>query len=130
METFPTNSARNYTPLPIDNQRGFPQSFPFLFAGQTYHFWLYVNIAADLLVQQPNFLELPQTRAFLAVRVEREIGGNERQTIFQRKVLPSLEYEAENIVLAFPQQRIARNNLNGQGDFGSQVTGGIATRWA
>jgi hypothetical protein len=49
--------------------------------------------------------------------------------LFARKVAPELEYEFEEIALVFPFQRIARNNLNGQGAFGSQVIGGIARRW-
>jgi len=38
-------SGRQFTPLPINGTRGFPQSFPLLFGGQTYHFRLYVNMA-------------------------------------------------------------------------------------
>jgi hypothetical protein len=54
----------------------------------------------------------------------------EQQPIFNRKVIPTLKYEAGDIALNFPQQRIALQNLNGQGNFGSKVTGGIASRWA
>jgi hypothetical protein len=45
-------------------------------------------------------------------------------------VLPGVEYEAGGIVLRFPEQRVARGNLNGQGDYGSLVRGEIAQRWA
>jgi len=123
-------SGRQFAPLPIDNTLGFPQSFAFLFGSQIYHFKLYVNIAAELLTAKRDSIELPSQTAFLVVRVDRELGDGTRQTIFLRKVVPELEYEAENIVLSFPRQLVARNNLNGQGDFGSQVTGGIAPRWA
>lgn len=66
----------------------------------------------------------------MVLHVEREASDGSRETIFLRKVVPELEYEAEGIALIFPQQRVARANLNGRGDFGSQVIGGIAPRWA
>ena len=121
---------RQFGPLPIDNALGFPQSFPFLFGSQIYHFKLYVNIAAEGLDGKGDPIELPSEDAFLVVRVDRELAEGTRQTIFLRKVVPELEYEAENLVLIFPRQLVARSNLNGQGDFGSQVIGGVARRWA
>jgi hypothetical protein len=121
-------SERQFTSLPIDNARGYPQSFAFVFADQTYHFRLYVNIPAELLYSRTNFIELPSPEAFLVVRVERELTDGTRQIIFLRKVVPELEYEAESIAMIFPRQLVARNSLNGQGDFGSQVIGGIARR--
>ena len=130
MNVLSSASGRQFFVLPIDSTRGFPQAFPFLFGGQTYNFRLYANIPAERLDDRVAFIELPTAEAFLVVQVEREIAEGARETIFLRKVVPQLEYEAENIMLIFPQQRIARNNLNGQGDFGSQVIGGIAPRWA
>lgn len=130
MDLETAKSGRRYTPLPIDTSLGFPQSFALVFEGRTYHFRLYVNIAAELLPEQTGFLPLPSEQAYLVVRVEREATGGERETVLVRKMAPELEYETENIALFFPRQRIARNNLNGQGDFGSQVIGGIARRWA
>jgi hypothetical protein len=131
MVTFTSKSGREYDPLPIDSTRGFPQSFPFLFEGQNYHFRLYVNIAASVLNvnDDKTFLELPTETAFLVVQVDKEISDGERETIFVRKVIPELEYVAEKIAIAFPKQKIARNNLNGQGELGSEVIGGIAKRW-
>jgi hypothetical protein len=78
--------------------------------------------------EQISFLPLPSEQAYLVARVEREAAGGSRETVFVRKLAPELEYEAENIALFFPRQLIARSNLNGQGDFGSQVIGGIARR--
>lgn len=130
MDTLLTKSGRQFTSLQIDGAKGFPQSFPLLFGGQNYHFRMYVNIAAHLLDDTTVFLELPSTDAFLVVQVEREVAAGTRETIFLRKVVPELEYEAENITLIFPRQLVARNNLNGRGNFGSQVIGGIAPRWA
>lgn len=129
MGLFDTNSGRTYTPLPLDATRGFPQSFPVLFGGRAYHFGLYVNAAAGRLGDAEELLELPAPDAFLVVRVEREEAGGGRETIFLRKVVPGLEYECGDIALVFPAQRVARLNLNGQGNFGSAVAGGIAARW-
>lgn len=126
--TFAT--TRNFMPLPIDETRGFPQTFPLLFDGRTYHFRLYANIAAARLNGPASVFELPAEDAFLVVQVDVEAGGGGRETIFRRKVSPGLEYEFDNIVLVFTQQRVARGNLNGQGEFGSEVVGGIARRWA
>jgi hypothetical protein len=130
MGLFDTASGRDYAPLPLDATRGFPQSFPMLFGGRTYYFGLYVNVAAERLGDPEGVLELPAQEAFLVVRVEREEAGGGRETIFLRKVVPGLEYECGDIALVFPAQRVARRNLNGQGDFGSAVAGGIAARWA
>lgn len=74
-------------------------------------------------------VDLPYPYAFLVAKVEIGLSESERYPIFNRKVVPSLEYLAGDIALFFPQQRIALQNLNGQGNFGSQVTGGIAPRW-
>ncbi len=125
-----SRSGKSYTPLPIDSTRGFPQSFPLSFEGRTYQLSLYVNIAAPQLTDKTTVIELPIPQAFLVVRVERENPNQTRDTIFLRKVVPSLEYAAENIMLTFPQQQISASNLNGQGNFGSNVLGGIAKRWA
>ena len=138
MEKITAKSGREYALLPIDNERGFPQSFPLLFGGRTYYFRLYANVAADLLDEKATFLKLTDNnRAFLVVRVQREDTDGSRQTIFLRKVVPDLEYEAEDIMLTFESQHIAVENLNiavenlnGQGNLGSQVFGGIALRWA
>lgn len=131
MDAPTASRRRSYTPLPIDASRGFPQTFQMLFGGQTYYFSLYVNVAAERLAATADgVLELPSEDAFLVVSVARERAGGERATIFRRKVVAGLEYEAGEIALVFTRQRVARRNLNGQGDFGSQVSGGIAPRWA
>ena len=131
MDTFTGKSGREYELLPIDSTEGFPQSFPFLFEGQNYLFRLYVNIEDSALNvnEDKTFLEVPTKRAFLVVQVERELSSGNRETIFVRKVVPELEYVAEKIAIAFPKQKIARNNLNGRGELGSEVIGGIAKRW-
>jgi hypothetical protein len=130
MDALVAKSGRSYTPLPIDGARGFPQSFPFSFEGQSYRYRLYFNVAAELLDARPEFIETPSEEAFLVVQVDRDLAGATGETIFQRKVVPGLEYEAEEIALLFSAQRLARANLNGQGEHGTRVLGGIARRWA
>jgi hypothetical protein len=122
-------SGRNYLPLPIDSTKGYPQTFSWPFEGQTYYFRLYVNISSHLLEQVlPNQM-LPSQSAFLVVQVEQDTTTGNRETIFLRKVVPNLEYEAAAIALTFSSLDIARTHLNGQGDFGSKVIGGMAKRW-
>jgi len=130
-------SGRTYTTLPIDGIRGVPQSFPVIFANRNYLFRLYVNIPADRVTDKTQILDLPIGKvkrdplsfdAFLVVGVDLDLSDGSRQAIFLRKVVPGLEYEAGSIVIFFPQQRVAIQNLNGQGEFGSQITGGIAPR--
>ena len=126
--TGPT--GRTFTDLPIDGTRGFPQEFPFLFEGRTYHFRLYVNALRETLAGKTAMLDLPAEDAALMVRIEKQGDAGDRTTIFLRKVVPSLEYDAENVSVTFPTQRVAIGNLNGTGDLGTQVTGGMRSRWA
>jgi len=125
-----TNAERVYTPLPIESSRGFPQAFPVLFNGRTYHIRLYVNIAPARLVDRAAVLTLPSADAFLVVQMEVEGSDGTRAPLLIRKVAPEQVYEAGAIALRFPEQRVAARNLNGQGEFGSRVSGGIAPRWA
>src|SRR5215470_4137973 len=115
MDLSSAQSGRTYTPLPIDATLGFPQSFSFALGAVSYFATLYVNIEANLLADQGTQLfQLPMKNAFLVARVDKQNNDNTRTTIFLRKLTPELEYEAENIALFFPQQLVARNNLNGQ----------------
>ena len=119
--------SRSYLTLPINADEGFPQAFRLNFNGQSYQILLYVNIAAALLQDADALFQLPMPGAFLVLRVLRE-AANGVTVIFQRKIIPYLEYEAAELVLTFSDIRIARRNLNGTGAFGSQVLGGIAAR--
>lgn len=123
-------SGRVFSPLPFDGDAGLPQSFPFVFGGQTYRFSIYADVAAGLVRGQADFIDLPSMTAFLVVRVEAERADGVSDVIFLRKVVPELEYEAGGIALRFRQQHLALKNLNGRGNFGSQITGEIAARWA
>jgi hypothetical protein len=131
MDLSSAKSARHYTPLPIDATQGFPQSFSSVLGSVTYFFTMYADIDARLLADPSvDLFQLPTENAFLVARVDKQNSDNTRTTIFLRKLTPELEYEVENIALFFPRQVVARQNLNGQGDFGSVVVGGIAPRWA
>ena len=121
MEALSARFGTRFTPLPIDVAQGFPQSFPFVFNGRTYHFKFYVNVAAHILEDRPQFIDVPTEEAFLVAQVERELKDTTREIIFLRKIVPELEYEAEEIKLIFSEQRIARDNLNAQGEHGTQV---------
>lgn len=119
--------SRRYFSLPINADEGFPQAFRLTFNEQSYQMLLYVNCAAALLDDEDAMLQLPIPRAFLVLRVLRETPSG-TTAIFQRKVIPYLEYEAAELALLFTEMRVARRNLNGVGAFGSQVLGGIAAR--
>ena len=123
-------SGRTFADLPIDGTRGFPQEFPFLFEGRTYHFRIYINAKRELLADRADVLQLPSDDAALVVRIERQDETGERAVIFLRKVVPSLEYAVEDICVTFPAQRVAIGNLNGSGALGTQVAGGMRSRWA
>jgi hypothetical protein len=129
MDTLTGKSGRTYLPLPINAEQGFPQSFPLLFDGRTYHFNFYINAAAHVLARREQFIDVPTEEAFLVLRLEREVADAAREVIFLRKLVPDLEYEAEELALFFTKQKIARDNLNGSGAHGTQVVGGIAQRW-
>jgi hypothetical protein len=123
-------SERTYLSLPINADEGFPQAFRLTFNGRTYQFLLYVNLPeAQLDEHEETIYELPQPGAFIVLRVVRETLDGP-VTIFQRKLVPHLEYEAAELALIFDTMRVARLNLNGVGAFGSQLSGRIAARWA
>lgn len=126
-------TQRTYLQLPINADEGFPQSFRLSFNGNTYQVVLYVNILEDGSegpdAGTGNMYTLPKKGAFMVMRVSREDAAG-ATVIFQRKLVPNCEYEAQDLAFVFRQMRIARENLNGAGAFGSAVIGGIATRWA
>jgi hypothetical protein len=130
MVTVVPPSTRVFTPLPVDGRRGFPQSFPVTFDGASYVFTLYVNVDPELVNEKTAFIPMPTNRSHLVVKVERDREDGSRDTVFLRKVVSALEYLTDTIALRFDRQTIARNSLNAVGDFGSQVDGGIARRWA
>jgi len=119
-------SRRTYDPLPIDNTAGFPQRFPFLLNGVRYQFALYIDVPESALGSIDELMVLPDARRFLVVRVDVLGPDGAQQTVFLRKVVPSLEYRAGALALTFPTQIVARRNLNNVGNFGSNIIGGVA----
>jgi len=122
-------SGVDYQPLPVDNKAGFPQSFAVLIDGAAYRFLLYVNLPLAAATPRDAIVDLPTEDSHLVLRIEVEEPNQEARSLFQRKIVPSLEYATGRIRLYFPRQRVAIANLNGQGDFGSDVQGGVAPRW-
>ena len=126
-------TQRTYLQLPINADEGFPQAFRLDFNGVIYQILLYVNILEDAaaLPDANGIYTLPDPHggAFMVMRVVQEdVTGN--RIIFQRKLVPNLEYEAAAVAFLFKKMQVAQLNLNSIGSFGSQVIGGIAARWA
>jgi hypothetical protein len=120
-------ASRTYLQLPINIDEGYPQSFRLSFNGAIYQVVLYVNVLEGISPDKNGFYTLPSQGAFMVMRVSREdISG--ARVIFQRKLVPNVEYEADDVAFVFRQMQVAKQNLNGAGSFGSQVIGGIATR--
>ncbi len=148
-------SERPYMKLPINADEGFPQAFRLNFNNNIYQILLYVNVLeAGLDTPEDYVYRLPETfvpaqadgatlpsqldhwptsekfrEAFMVMRVLRETSGEPR-VIFQRKLIPNLEYQVDELVFVFRKMMVARQNLNGVGSFGSQILGGVAPRWA
>ena len=118
--------GRTFDLLPIDNAAGFPQSFPFLLNGVRYQFTAYANVPEAALGPIDELMVLPDARRFLVIRADVVRSDGLSQTVFLRKVVPSQEYRAGALVLTFPTQIVARRNLNGAGNFGSNVIGKVA----
>lgn len=122
-------SQRTYLQLPINADEGFPQSFRLSFNGVVYQISLYVNLLEEYTAVPDDYIyTLPAKGAFLVMRVLQEESTG-TATIFQRKIVPNLEYEAAEVAFVFRQMQVAKRNLNAIGSFGSQIIGGIATRW-
>jgi hypothetical protein len=119
-------SGRVYGALPIDNGAGFPLRFPFLLNGVLYQFLLYADVPETALAAMDELMVLPDARRFLVVRVDVTGPDGLPQTVFLRKVVPSLEYRVGALAITFPTQIVARRNLNSPGNYGSNVVGGVA----
>ena len=130
MSTLTSDTNRVYTPLPINGDNGFPQTFAIVFRGVTYRFRFYVNASPALISDVSAIFDLPVPDMFLVARVDQDLADGSSKLVFLRKIVPELVYASGQIALSFPVQRVAVRNLNGQGAHGSRVTGGIAPRWA
>lgn len=125
--SFAGPSGRLFDPLPIDAAAAFPQSFTLALGGVRYEFALYVNVPETALGDIDEVMSLPDSQRFLVVRIDMLAADGTPEPVFLRKVVPSLEYRAGALALTFPTQQVARRNLNGAGNFGTQVIGGVAT---
>ena len=125
-------ATRTYESLPIAADEGFPQSFRLSLGTRIYRMTLYVNVTERLLdeLAEDALLELPRDEAFMVLRVARESDDAEPRTILQRKLVPELDYEAEEVAVRFSEMHVAKRNINGVGAHGSSVKGGVALRWA
>jgi hypothetical protein len=124
-----TAYTRPYLRLPVSADDGFPQAFRMTLGRGSYVIALYVTVVDDALLDAGKPLRLPLTGAFMVMMVSRE-GPGQAQVIFQRKLVLGHEYEAAELAFVFQELTVDPRNLNAAGAFGSQVTGGVATRWA
>lgn len=118
-----------YLQLPVNADDGFPQAFRMTLGRGSYVIALYVNVVDEALAGAGRPLRLPQPGAFMVMIATRE-GPGQAQVIFQRKLVLGHEYGAAELAFVFQELMVDPRNLNAAGAFGSQVTGGVATRWA
>jgi hypothetical protein len=88
---------------------------------------LYADVPEAALGPIDEVMVLPDAHRFLVVRVDVTGPDGAQQAVFLRKVVPSREYRAGGLMITFPTQIVARRNLNGRGNFGSNVIGGVAS---
>lgn len=123
-------TERTYFQLPINPDEGFPQSFQLNFNNQVYQIMFYVNALETEEPRPDDYIyDLPEAGAYMVMHAARQTPEG-LQVIFQRKLVLNLEYEAAEVAFLFRTIRVAKQNLNGVGAFGSQVIGGIGARWA
>jgi hypothetical protein len=118
-----------YLRLPVTPDAGFPQVVRLLLGTTTYLTSYTVVVVDEELLRHDEPLELPRPGAFLVFELARE-GPAGPRVIFRRKVVPHLEYEADEVALVFTGVAVHPRNLNAAGSYGSVVTGGVARRWA
>jgi hypothetical protein len=123
-----TSTTLTFLELPVNADEGFPQAFRLSFLDQMYQFFFYANVLDDGTPVPDDFIyDLPAPGAFLVLRVARESAAGP-VSIFCRKLVRNLEYQAAELVLAFDEMKVSRKNLNNAGTFGSSVVGRIAAR--
>ena len=88
------------------------------------------HAAGAVVTFTTGIMDLSILEPHMVVSIALQQPGGLSDPVFLRKVLTRYEYEAGNIALLFSTLRVAVSNLNGQGDFGSLIVGGIAPRWA
>jgi hypothetical protein len=118
----------SYLKLPVDADAGFPQAVRIVLGTTTYLTEYTVSVTDDALLAVREPLELPRPGAYLVLHVAREDADGPR-TLFRRKVVPDLEYEADELALVFTGITVHPLNLNAAGAHGSAVRGGVALLW-
>jgi hypothetical protein len=115
----------DYLRIPIDADRGFPQTFGLSVEEKTYQLSLSVTVIDEGLLEADEPLEMPQRAAYAVLTVT-----DGERTLLRRKVAPYVEYEADELAFVFTEVAVHPGNINGSGAFGSRITGGVAARWA
>jgi hypothetical protein len=119
----------SYLRLPVDPDRGFPQAFRMALAGRAYAIALSVTVTDDALLDSALPLQLPQPGAFLVLDLAREAERGP-EPMLRRKLVPHLEYEADELALVVLDLAVHPRNLGAPGAHGSRVVAGVAARWA
>jgi hypothetical protein len=133
-------ASLQFVQLPVDPDQGLPQAISSTLGSVRYDFGIYANIDAPEDDPPETLYDLaspgPSQRpaappGHLVLRVVRP-GPTGPSVILLRKLVPEPDLVHYGAELAFKVTRavIARGNLNGRGQFGSQVLVGVAQRWA
>ena len=135
MDPFQLPSGRTYQPLPLAPDASFPARIPTSAAGQSILVLLYASIAAERFETDEAVLPLDGPDAYLVMRVALDPPDAPRRTLLIRKVALNVEYDCGPVFITFPgaphvedNLRVARLNLNGTGQHGTRIVGGIAPR--
>jgi len=125
MDLSTAPSGRAYTALPIDPTQRVPHRRFHCFQHSYLRIFLICDIGAAALAESSDELfNLPSENAFLVARVDTQILTVRAQPfLFESWYLSSNTWRATSRFF-FPQQTVARENLNGQGEFGSVVIEG------
>lgn len=126
--------------LPVVPDQGLPQRFTFTLGAGRYEATLYANLevpdndSLTTLYDLSSAGAAPQPSSppgFIVLQIDRR-SDTGLTTIFLRKVVPEpgLVHLAAELAVKVTQAVIARGNLGGQGRYGSQLTMGVAQRWA
>ncbi|WP_428338690.1 hypothetical protein [Mycobacterium sp.] len=131
--------------LPVVPDEGLPQVFTCPVGAGSYDFALYANLTVpdddppetmyDLSTYDPSTFKAPAEPlspvGYLVLRVTAPSPAGP-QVILLRKLVPEpgLIHYGGALAVKVVQAKVARGNLNGFGHYGSQITIGVAQRWA
>jgi hypothetical protein len=123
----------DFAPLPIVGDQGLPQVFNCDIGDASFDFGVYANLAVaeDDPPGTRYDLASPDAPGYLVLRVVHQHETGPRVVLLRRLVAePDLVHEAGPLAVRMTRARIARGNLNGTGNFGTQITIEVARRWA